>query len=361
MNDFEEVHQRKHERGSKRSSKYLIFSNQHFAQYVISIMSSRLSLLWRPLKGSVVWTAGGVGSAWFIPPVLTSMNVIYSSGLIATSMYGGTFVILLPLGLTRGVLGEVQAIVQSSETSLQSALLAASASSSTPRQQFSHSSKEWLERFTLGSGVQGQVLRTLVSPFMPSTAQMLVRVQQELDKGARAQDSHVVAAAVSGYVDGFLQDKKDTITMVGLIAYSLVLGVGFGLDYSYRKMDEKQQALKEKYRERAESVKEAIHNSKENMSKLIDTLKKEGEAKNDAAQQKIAKIKESLHRAREGLDDLTKSETSTPENNEDDDSAESIVAEEGARTEGKQKALGRAKEKFVKWLSSRRQSDKKDS
>lgn len=49
----------------------------------------------------------------------------------------------------------------------------------------------------------------------------------------------IVAAAVTGYLEGFLQDKKDTLTMVGCVLYAILVGLGVGVDYSFQKANDK--------------------------------------------------------------------------------------------------------------------------
>ena len=82
-------------------------------------------------------------------------------------------------------------------------------------------------------------------------------MQQSMDVQKNADSSKVMAAAASGFLEGFLQDKKDTLTMFGVLGYSVVLGIGLGLDYSYRKVDEKKEATK-KAIEESKEVKEGL-------------------------------------------------------------------------------------------------------
>jgi len=41
---------------------------------------SKYRMLLKPLKGAVVWTSGGVASAWAVPQALSSFGLVYSSG-----------------------------------------------------------------------------------------------------------------------------------------------------------------------------------------------------------------------------------------------------------------------------------------
>ena len=47
-----------------------------------------------------------------------------------------------------------------------------------------------------------------------------------------AKDSDIVAAATEGFVEGFIQDKKDTLTLAGGAAFVLVVASVVALDYS---------------------------------------------------------------------------------------------------------------------------------
>ncbi len=193
-------------------------------------MTSRI--VWRPLTGGVLWTGTGVCAGVAAPVALKS--VIFSNSIVAASFWGGAVLVLLPLGVMRGVITSVQEICQvHGRPALQHML------ETTPSSQFlttREGNQQLIERLTLGSGWQGRMVRTLASPFMPSTSQMMVRLQELADKqDTTTLDSHMIVAAVDGFLEGFLQDKKDTITTLGLLGYAGVLGVGFGLDYTYRR------------------------------------------------------------------------------------------------------------------------------
>lgn len=202
-------------------------------------MATRLLL--RPILGGVIWTGGGVGASVIIPNVLCKLHVIDSTGIVSAAFFCGTFAVLFPLGVTRGVITGVQEVSESTQPRLEQAFRDLKLEGSRILTQDA-SAQQLLERLTLGSGWQGRLARTMASPFLPSTAQMMVRVQEAIDKNRQTpskvspsspSDGQVVAAAVGGYIEGFLQDKKDTFTMLGSVAYLAILGIGFGVDYAY--------------------------------------------------------------------------------------------------------------------------------
>jgi hypothetical protein len=77
---------------------------------------------------------------------------------------------------------------------------------------------------------------------------MMVRLQELVDTaqkpdpnnptGSLLADSRVLVTAADGFIEGFLQDKKDTITTLGLLGYAGIVGLGLGVDYSYRRASE---------------------------------------------------------------------------------------------------------------------------
>lgn len=179
-----------------------------------------------------------------VDTTLLGLSGLSSSPIITTSLWAGTLLVLFPLGVTRGIIQSVQDICQlHGRPALQQALEQA------PSSQFLVSTQEGnrqlLERLTMGSGWQGTLIRTIASPVLPSTAQMMVRLQELADrqamdpssssKKAAVLDSHVLVEAADGFVEGFLQDKKDTITTLGLLGYAGIVGIGLGVDYSYRR------------------------------------------------------------------------------------------------------------------------------
>lgn len=203
-------------------------------------MASRV--LWRPLTGGVVWTSAGVAMGLVAPPAL--QGVIFAPQIIAAACWGGTALVLLPLGMMRGVITSVQEICQvHGRPALQQALDAAPSSQYLTTRE---GNQQLIERLTLGSGWQGRLVRTLASPFLPSTSQMMIRLQELADKQDKTTlDSQVIVTAVDGFVEGFLQDKKDTITMLGILGYAVIVAAGVGLDQIYRKMKSSQEPSQE--------------------------------------------------------------------------------------------------------------------
>jgi len=182
-------------------------------------------------------------------------------------MYVGGFAILFPLGVTRGVIGAVQVATESSGKQA-FAHLAAVSSNATPAATMSADSKYLLESLTWGSGWQGQLLRLAASPFMPSTAQMMVRAQEAVEaKGS--SEPQVIAAAASGFMEGILQDKKDTVTVLGLFGYSLIFCVGVGCDHIYGKANEKKRALQETYREKVSDARQKIERPLQQLKSIV--------------------------------------------------------------------------------------------
>jgi hypothetical protein len=238
-----------------------------------------------------------------MPFGLQSMGLVYSTTLISTTFVGGAFAILLPIGLARGFLSSVQDVVEtSSQQAIQQVMQGGN------NNVLSQDSKAILERLTLGSGWQGQVLRTVANPFLPSTAQMLVRMQEAIDTTSSTStssstttttksDKHgqMLAAAASGFVEGFIQDKKDTITMLGSLAYMLVLGVGFGVDYTYRKADEKRTDMKE-------TTQQNIDNSKQKMKQALEPFIDKMQQATEGIQQTKEQVEGQYQIARDGIE-----------------------------------------------------------
>lgn len=96
-------------------------------------------------------------------------------------------------------------------------------------------------------------------------------MQQSVD--ANQSDSKVLASATSGLVEGFLQDKKDTITMFGVLAYGALIGIGFGVDYSYRRIDEGKTAIKDKALEKKEAAESMIKEKKQQFKDATNKMK----------------------------------------------------------------------------------------
>lgn len=254
-------------------------------------MASRM--FWRPLVGGVAWTSVGVGAGLTLPSFLVSNSMVYSTPIITTSLWGGAVVVLLPLGVTRGIIASVQDILQvHGRPALQKAMDDWKIGLSRQFLTSHEGNQQLLERLTLGSGWQGRLVRTMASPFLPSTSQMMVRLQELVEKEAATAsaaatttrttdlaaenlsttlDSHVIVAAVDGFVEGFLQDQRDTITMLGLLGYAGIVGLGFGVDYTYRRaIDWNQQRTGSVTSENSSKQKDNNAEEKEQRKGLID-------------------------------------------------------------------------------------------
>ena len=203
-----------------------------------------------------------------LPTILSSYGFVYSTSLMTTTACGGAVAILLPLGVARGVVSSLQ-LVLIEEGNVKSAVEQLS-KDSNPSIALGNPKMFW-ETMTFGSGWKGRAFRTIASPFLPSTTQMLTRLQQSVDSGQT--DSKVIAAAADGLVEGFLQDKKDTITMFGVVGYAAVLGVGIGLDYSYRQMDEGRKAIAESTRKRKEAAEKKVEETKQKIRDVASIFK----------------------------------------------------------------------------------------
>jgi hypothetical protein len=221
-------------------------------------MSTKLRLWTQPIKSGLLWTGSGItisvtASKLLLLPAAVAPAVVYSKALIVTTFWSGTFLILLPLGVTRGILTSTINVVNTSEQQLSTRLLQQQEETRRKQskdhhqqQQSIYLTKEPLEQYmTMGSGYRGQVFRLVASPFFPSTAQMLVRIQQTIDEtSTRATNDHqIVSSAIAGYIEGYLQDKKDTITTIGCVLYTILIGIGFGVDRLYKNADEKRRTV----------------------------------------------------------------------------------------------------------------------
>lgn len=235
----------------------------------------------RIIRSGFSWTGIGIGTTWIVPKAIKAAATAASASSAATlfvptmittvACSGGTIVVLMPLGLFRGVIsstidlitttGKESIVSMYSSTQKQLQPLSRQPTKSIEQEisknisntTNSTTKNEFLELLTMGGGWKGYMVRTLTSPFFPSTSQMMVRVQEILDRQQQQQqekgsasssisenvDSHVVAAAITGYLEGFLQDKKDTITIIGCFVYALIVGGGVGVDYYFQKANEK--------------------------------------------------------------------------------------------------------------------------
>ena len=198
--------------------------------------------------------------AVYLPSLLTTMGVaVHSPALVTTTALGGAVAVLLPLGMARGAIASAQDVLihqRGIETTITD-MIVATTSSSTGNSttsivdSLSDELKGWENFMSLGNyGWKGRAFLTLASPFLPSTTQMFSRLQQAMDE----KNPNVAAAAVSGFVEGFIQDKKDTLTTLGLLVYTVVLGGGLCLDYSYRKADTKVQEMNQQRQALMESI-----------------------------------------------------------------------------------------------------------
>jgi hypothetical protein len=182
---------------------------------------------------------------------------VLSGAAAMTTLWCGTFAILAPLGVSRGIVASAIQAVETSERRL-SELLQSQDQPQGGEDRDSSSqvlTKDVVEQYlTMGGGYRGQLFRTVAGPFFPSTAQMLVRIQQTIDAQERDQqppqrsrhhrDYQIVASAVVGYIEGFLQDKKDTMTMIGCALYALLVGAGYGMDCAIRAARNKRTELR---------------------------------------------------------------------------------------------------------------------
>jgi hypothetical protein len=216
-------------------------------------MSTKLRLWTQPIKSGLLWTGSGItisatASKLLQLPAAVTPAMVDSKAVIVTTFWSGTFLILLPLGVTRGILTSTINVVNISEQQLSTRLLQEQEetrlkqSKIQQQQQSIYLTKELLEQYmTMGSGYRGQFFRLVASPFFPSTAQMLVRIQQTIDENSTrsTNDHQIVSSAIAGYIEGYLQDKKDTITTIGCVLYTILILIGFGIDRLYKNADEK--------------------------------------------------------------------------------------------------------------------------
>jgi hypothetical protein len=228
------------------------------------------NLVRRPFGSAFLLGAPGGLASVYLPSVFASQGWVYSPELMATTLACATVMVLVPLGLVRGGIGAVKEIVVDGG-------MAASAG----RQMFEHGRASLggspmgttslhdlavKGNFTLGSGVQGTLGRVFMSPFLPSTAMMMERVEEVLSSAssqAKACDSEMAAVAVSGLVEGYIQDKKDTVTMVGAVIFALVVGAGAAADYAYFRTAKKGREIKQSVLKKGEDVKQSMKDTKE--------------------------------------------------------------------------------------------------
>lgn len=164
----------------------------------LAIMKSSPPRYWRRiLRSGAVWTGAGAGAGWAAPKLFAASSLVwpaFAPSFITTSAFWvGSLVVLLPLGLARGVLASTMDLVETSgRDSIFSLYASAEKLSSSATKgtgsisRISLSEKEVLEGLTMGGGWRGQVFRTLASPFFPSTLQMMVGADSR-DIGSESQ------------------------------------------------------------------------------------------------------------------------------------------------------------------------------
>jgi hypothetical protein len=229
-----------------------------------------LILVRRPLGSTFLLGAPGGLASVYLPSWLASQGWVYSPELMATTLACATVMVLVPLGLARGVIGAVKEIV-----------VDGGVAASAGRQLYEHGRAALggapmgttslrdlavKENFTLGSGVQGTLGRVFLSPFVPSTAMMMERVEEVLSSSssqAKVCDAEMAAVAVSGLVEGYIQDKKDTVTVVGAVLFALVVGAGAAADYAYFRTAKKGEEMKQSVLKKGEDVKQSMKDTKE--------------------------------------------------------------------------------------------------
>ena len=238
--------------------------------------TSAFRLLRRPVRGAAFWGGAGIGAGMALPSILSSAGLIYSTSLMTTTACGGAIAILLPLGIARGVISSLQLLLIE-EGNVKNTVEQISKEAG-PTMALENPKLLW-EKMTFGGGWQGRTLRTIASPFLPSTAQMLSRVQESVDSGQA--ESKVLAAAADGFVEGFLQDKKDTVTMIGVVGYAALLGVGIGVDYSYRRVNESKKAASDSVRQKKEAAIKVLQETKQKIEDRAPSIFKDTKEETD--------------------------------------------------------------------------------
>jgi len=200
----------------------------------------------RPLGGACAWGGGGLLASALLPNALVHIDLIHSAAIVGSTLAVGSLCVLLPLGAARGCMAAAhELVVDSGEAAAAGRSLHALMLAAVPEDASDPAARQtWLRELlreqaggdgsrlgglALGGGVRGTAGRMLMSPFLPSTATMLERVQGQLAEG---DDAEILAAASEGIVAGFVQDKKDTLTMIGGVVFGLVAVVGLALDNS---------------------------------------------------------------------------------------------------------------------------------
>ena len=75
--------------------------------------------------------------------------------------------------------------------------------------------------------------------------------QRQSVASASGGDAEIVEAALEGLVQGFIADKRDTATLLGLLVYvGVFVGGGLAVDYSARRAAEKMTAMRKAIEDR---------------------------------------------------------------------------------------------------------------
>lgn len=203
-----------------------------------------LQAIRRPLFGAASWGGVGCTFALTVPGVMENFGLIYSSGVVGTAAMVGAVCVLAPLGAARSAIAVTHELavdsgaVASAAREVYSTAVANTGSTTTLQDALREAADRGslLGGIAAGGGMQGTMGRMMLSPFLPSTAMMLERVEAALNEPRTEDmpstgDQEIVAAAASGLVEGFIQDKKDTATMVGIGLFAGIVGVGIAVDY----------------------------------------------------------------------------------------------------------------------------------
>ena len=193
-------------------------------------VAKRASVSWRkvflsPVTGAISWSTVGIAGGVFLPGYLADAGLIASAPIVTTTLCGGALFILAPIGGARGALSAthdlaVPAAADIGRVAYHNAVSSGGASKIKDASWLKETLKDAVAHggivgeITAGSGIRGTIGRLLLSPFLPSTAMMLERVEEgltlqlQLGGGSRAGDADIVAAASAGFVEGFIEDKK---------------------------------------------------------------------------------------------------------------------------------------------------------
>lgn len=265
----------------------------------------------KPLIGAFTWGGCGLIIGSVGPQLLAKMDLIYSPSFMTTVLCTGAVCICTPTGAIRGALGSTHALtVQSGAAGevgrqiYRSAVASAKAAGTdTP----SHTALQDIIRESTTSGsllgtasAGSRVIRLLVTPFLPSTAFMLEKVEATITKQTElgtGGDEEVLAAATQGLVEGYIQDKTDSITMLALVAVCLVAGGGLFMDAQMRKAAQKLALAKQKIQDTKQKI-EASLSTLDESRKLIRPTVERGKANIDSLVEKH-RIKDKLQKMKD--------------------------------------------------------------